>query len=122
MATVAAARGAESKGLDFAGFCITQLVNVLFALNVIASKVIVTATAPFLAVTMRMGVVLLICAPAFRLMPGRNKTLACYGLLNGTVPATDEPGTVDGEQRRGAGDRRPAQRAVLAVARRAAAG
>src|SRR4051812_44125454 len=83
MATTAAATGQENKGLDFAGFCITQLVNVLFALNVIPSKVIVTATAPFLAVTLRMGVVFLICAPAFRLVPGRNRTLAFYGLLNG---------------------------------------
>jgi O-acetylserine/cysteine efflux transporter len=83
MATAAAAAGHDSKGLDFAGFCITQLVNVLFALNVIASKVIVTATAPFLAVTLRMGLVFLICSPAFRLVPGRNRTLAFYGLLNG---------------------------------------
>jgi len=83
MAAVTTADGHESKGLDFAGFCITQMVNVLFALNVIASKVIVTATAPFLAVTVRMGVVFLICAPAFRLVPGRSRTLAFYGLLNG---------------------------------------
>jgi O-acetylserine/cysteine efflux transporter len=83
MATAAAAGVHESRGLDFAGFCITQVVNVLFALNVIASKVIVSATAPFLAVTLRMGMVFLICSPAFRLVPGRNKTLAFYGLLNG---------------------------------------
>jgi O-acetylserine/cysteine efflux transporter len=83
MATAAAAGVHESRGLDLAGFCITQVVNVLFALNVIASKVIVTATAPFLAVALRMGMVFLICSPAFRLVPGRNKTLAFYGLLNG---------------------------------------
>lgn len=80
---MSAAVAENGKELDFAGLCISQLVNVLFALNVIATKVVVTATAPFLAVALRMGVVFLLCAPAFRLVPGRNRTLALYGLLNG---------------------------------------
>ena len=83
MATAAVAGGHDDRGLDIAGFCITQVVNVLFALNVIASKITVTATAPFLAVTVRMGLVFLICLPALRLVPGRNRLLMLYGLLNG---------------------------------------
>ncbi|BAV63688.1 DMT family transporter [Sphingobium cloacae] len=59
------------------------LVNVMFALNVIAIKVVVDATAPLLAVSLRMGVVFLLCGFALRPTPGKVKSLALYGILNG---------------------------------------
>ncbi|SCW47133.1 O-acetylserine/cysteine efflux transporter [Sphingobium faniae] len=59
------------------------LVNVMFALNVIAMKVVVDVTAPLLSVALRMGVVFLLCAPALRKVPGRTGWLALYGFLNG---------------------------------------
>ncbi|WP_336962645.1 DMT family transporter [Sphingobium aquiterrae] len=66
-----------------AAMLIALVVNVMFALNVIAMKVVVDATAPLLSVALRMAFVFLICAPAFRFVPGRNRALAVYGLLNG---------------------------------------
>ena len=71
------------KVFGLRGLVLTQLANVLFALNTIATKVVVDATAPLLAVMLRMGCVFLICAAGFRLVPGRNRVLALYGLLNG---------------------------------------
>lgn len=59
------------------------LANILFALNVIAMKVVVDASAPFLSVALRMGVVFLLCAPALRTLPGRTGWLMLYGFLNG---------------------------------------
>ncbi len=59
------------------------LANILFALNVIAMKVVVDASAPFLSGALRMGVVFLLCAPALRTLPGRTGWLMLYGFLNG---------------------------------------
>jgi len=59
------------------------IVNVSFALNIVAMKVVVSATAPLLSVALRMAVVLLLCLPWFRLVPGRNRALMAYGALNG---------------------------------------
>lgn len=72
-----------SASLGMGALMLALLVNVMFALNVIAMKVVVDATAPFLSVALRMGVVFLLCAPMFRLTPGRMKWLALYGFLNG---------------------------------------
>lgn len=65
------------------GMVLVLLVNVMFALNVIAMKVVVDATAPLLSVALRMGTVFLLCAPAIRPLPGRTGCLALYGFLNG---------------------------------------
>ncbi|WP_244309675.1 EamA family transporter [Sphingobium fuliginis] len=65
------------------GMVLALLVNLTFALNVIAMKVVVDATAPLLSVALRMGVVFLLCAPAIRSLPGRTGWLALYGFLNG---------------------------------------
>ncbi|PZU62142.1 MAG: EamA/RhaT family transporter, partial [Sphingobium sp.] len=65
------------------GMALALLVNIMFALNVIAMKVVVDATAPLLSVALRMGTVFLICAPALRPLPGRTGWLMLYGFLNG---------------------------------------
>lgn len=65
------------------GMALALLVNIMFALNVIAMKVVVDATAPLLSVALRMGTVFLICAPALRRLPGRTGWLMLYGFLNG---------------------------------------
>ncbi len=59
------------------------IVNIAFGLNLVAMKVVVDATAPFLAVAVRMAIVFLLCARSFRLVSGKNGWLALYGLLNG---------------------------------------
>ncbi|KAK0345772.1 hypothetical protein LTR94_009355 [Friedmanniomyces endolithicus] len=65
------------------GMALALLVNIMFALNVIAMKEVVDATAPLLSVALRMGTVFLICAPALRPLPGRTGWLMLYGFLNG---------------------------------------
>ncbi|NKJ02609.1 DMT family transporter [Novosphingobium sp. SG707] len=65
------------------GLAVALLVNVLFAANVIAMKVVVDATSPLWSIAARMGVVALVCAPWFRLPRGRVKVIAAYGVLNG---------------------------------------
>jgi len=68
--------GASELGL-------AMVVNIAFALNIVAMKVVVGATAPLLSVALRMGVVFLLCLPWFRRVPGKTLALAAYGALNG---------------------------------------
>jgi len=76
---------AEQPHLTLGGIGVALIVNLAFSLNFIATKIVVDATAPFLAVAIRMGVVLLICLPFLRVVPGRSRRLAAYGALNGGV-------------------------------------
>jgi O-acetylserine/cysteine efflux transporter len=62
---------------------LAMFVNLMFALNIVAMKVVVDATAPFTSVALRMGIVFLCCAPALRRVPGRTGWLALYGAING---------------------------------------
>ncbi|HKT77175.1 MAG TPA: DMT family transporter [Sphingobium sp.] len=71
------------RPLGMTGLLLVLLVNIMFALNVIAMKVVVDVTAPLLSVALRMGTVFLLCAPALRPLPGRTGWLALYGFLNG---------------------------------------
>lgn len=75
------AQGNRHFGL--VAMALVLVANILFALNVIAMKVVVDASAPLLSVALRMGVVFLICAPALRVLPGRTRWLMLYGFLNG---------------------------------------
>lgn len=72
-----------TRRFGVAGLLLVLMANIMFALNVIAMKVVVDATAPLLSVALRMGVVFLLCAPAIRTLPGRTGWLALYGFLNG---------------------------------------
>lgn len=75
--------GTKTRRFGMAGLLLVLMVNIMFALNVIAMKVVVDATAPLLSVALRMGVVFLLCVPAIRPLPGRTGWLALYGFLNG---------------------------------------
>lgn len=75
------AQGNRHFGL--VAMALVLVANILFALNVIAMKVVVDASAPLLSVALRMGVVFLICAPALRVLPGRTRWLMLYGFFNG---------------------------------------
>lgn len=67
----------------FRHLALAVTINVFFALNMIAMKEVVDATGPFVSLSMRMGVVALICAPFLRRVPGRTRYLLLYGALNG---------------------------------------
>lgn len=74
---------AQSRAMGAGGIAVALLVNVAFALNVIAMKEVVDATSPLLSIAARMGAVFVVCLPAFRLPLGRMRALAAYGALNG---------------------------------------
>ena len=75
--------GPSRPHFGIAALALVMLANILFALNVIAMKVVVDASAPLLSVALRMGCVCLLCAPALRPSPGRTGWLMLYGFLNG---------------------------------------
>jgi len=83
LGTATTSQTGKTRGFGTSGILLTQVVNLMFALNTVGTKVVVDATAPLLAVLLRMGAVFAICAVGFRLVPGRNRMLAAYGFLNG---------------------------------------
>lgn len=60
-------------------------INLLWGLNIISVKMAVDATAPFAAGGLRQLVVLLVCLPFLRIVPGRMALLLWVGVLNGGV-------------------------------------
>lgn len=62
---------------------VALMINLLFAINLIAIKVVVEAAAPFSASALRMTIVFLLCAPALRFVKGKTIALAAYGAMNG---------------------------------------
>lgn len=62
---------------------VALMINLLFAVNLIAIKVVVEAAAPFSASALRMAIVFLLCAPALRFVKGKTIALAAYGAMNG---------------------------------------
>ncbi len=57
--------------------------NVLWGLNVVAVKVSVDAVSPMTAAFLRQVIVLLVCAAALRIVPGKMRALTALGLLSG---------------------------------------
>lgn len=64
---------------------VALLINITWGLNIIAVKMAVTATAPFTAGALRQLIVLLLCLPFFRWVPGRMVPLAWLAALNGAI-------------------------------------
>jgi O-acetylserine/cysteine efflux transporter len=61
------------------------LIDLLWAANIVAIKESVLAMPPLLAVALRYGVLLIACATAIRLVPGRMRLVLATGLLTGAV-------------------------------------
>lgn len=61
------------------------LIDLLWAGNIVAIKESVLAMPPLLAVALRYGVILLVCAPHVRLVPGRMQLVLATGLLTGAI-------------------------------------
>lgn len=57
--------------------------NVLWGLNIIAVKVSVDAISPLTAAFLRQAIVLVVCASALRVVPGRMRALIALGFLSG---------------------------------------
>lgn len=57
--------------------------NILWGLNIIAVKVAVDTISPLTAAFLRQAIVLIVCASALRIVPGRMRALTALGLLSG---------------------------------------
>lgn len=75
----------KHAGLAPRDLIVALFINLTWGLNIIAVKMAVMATAPFAAGGLRQLVVLLVCLPFFRWMPGRMRPLLLLALLNGAV-------------------------------------
>ncbi|OYY72321.1 DMT family transporter [Sphingomonas sp. 28-63-12] len=57
--------------------------NILWGLNLIVVKISVDAISPLTAAFLRQAIVLLVCASALRIVPGKMRALTALGLLSG---------------------------------------
>lgn len=64
---------------------VTVAMNVLWGLNIIAVKMSVDAVSPMTAAFLRQAIVLLVCAGAIRIIPGRMRPLLIFAALMGGV-------------------------------------
>lgn len=64
-------------------FAAAAVMNVMWGLNIIAVKMGVDATAPFTAAAIRQAIVLAVCLPFLRVVPGKMRELIGLGLLSG---------------------------------------
>jgi O-acetylserine/cysteine efflux transporter len=72
-------------GLRLPDLLVAAGINILWGLNIIASKMAVMATAPFTAAFLRQFVVLLVCLPFLRIVPGRMRALLAVGVVAGAA-------------------------------------
>ena len=62
---------------------VAVVMNVMWGLNIIAVKMAVDTTGALTAALLRQIIVLLVCLPALRIVPGRMRALLALGLLSG---------------------------------------
>jgi O-acetylserine/cysteine efflux transporter len=72
-------------GLRAHDLAVAALINVVWGLNIIAVKMAVAATAPFTAGFLRQAVVLIVCLPYLRIVPGRMRALLLLGVISGAA-------------------------------------
>ena len=61
------------------------IINIVWSINVIALKIAVTAMPPLLAVTLRYSIVLVVCLPWLRWLPGQMGRVALTGVVAGAL-------------------------------------
>jgi O-acetylserine/cysteine efflux transporter len=76
-----------SKPISFTArdLTIAAVMNVMWGLNIIAVKMGVDLIAPMTAAWLRQTMVLIICLPALRLVPGKMRELMLLGVLSGAL-------------------------------------
>jgi O-acetylserine/cysteine efflux transporter len=76
---------APPKGLTPRDLVIAAGMNLMWGLNLIAVKMSVDLVEPITAAFLRQAMVLVICLPALKLMPGRMRPLLLLGLMSGAL-------------------------------------
>ncbi len=74
-----------AKGLTPRDFAIAAGMNLMWGLNLIAVKMSVDLVEPITAAFLRQAMVLVICLPALKLMPGKMRPLLLLGLMSGAL-------------------------------------
>ncbi len=74
-----------SSGLGARDLLVAAAMNILWGLNMIAVKLTVATVAPLTAAFLRQVIVLVVCAGAFRVVPGRMRPLLLLALLSGAL-------------------------------------
>jgi O-acetylserine/cysteine efflux transporter len=72
-----------STGLSGRDFALAAVMNIMWGLNLIAVKVGVDLVSPLTAAWLRQTMVLIICLPFLRVIPGKMRELLALGLLSG---------------------------------------
>ncbi len=75
----------ELPGLSARDLLIAAAMNLMWGLNLIAVKMGVDLVAPLTAAWLRQVMVLIICLPALRIIPGKMRELLTLGVLSGGV-------------------------------------
>lgn len=83
MAMTTAAPTEAHHGLRLPDILAAAMINIFWGLNIVAVKMSVMATAPFTAAFLRQFVVLLVCLPFLRIVPGRMRALLAVGVILG---------------------------------------
>ncbi len=76
---------ARSEGLTARDFLIACVMNVMWGLNLIAVKMGVDLVSPLTAAMLRQMMVLAICMPALKIIPGKMRELLVLGVLSGAI-------------------------------------
>jgi O-acetylserine/cysteine efflux transporter len=76
---------AQRTGFGATDIAVAAGMNVLWGLNIIAVKMAVDAVSPLTAAFLRQALVLAICLPALKIVPGRMRALLALGALSGGV-------------------------------------
>ncbi|MFM9853524.1 MAG: DMT family transporter [Sphingomonadaceae bacterium] len=74
-----------STGLTGRDFALVTVMNIMWGLNLIAVKVGVDLVSPLTAAWLRQTMVLFICLPFLRIIPGKMRELLALGLLSGAL-------------------------------------
>lgn len=75
----------QSSRLGPRDIAVAVVMNLLWALNIIAVKMAVDAIEPMTAALLRQAIVLIVCASWLRIVPGRMKELLALGVLTGAL-------------------------------------
>jgi O-acetylserine/cysteine efflux transporter len=75
----------ELPGLSARDLLIAAAMNLMWGLNLIAVKMGVDLVAPLTAAWLRQAMVLIICLPALKIIPGKMRELLTLGVLSGGI-------------------------------------
>src|SRR3546814_7402878 len=76
---------ASAAGFSAADWIAVVLINLMWGLNIVAVKLSVDLISPFSAAFLRQMMVLALCLPWLRIVPGRMGTLLILGAISGAI-------------------------------------